>query len=366
MYINFWYPICIGEELEEKPLQVMMFGLRFVAFRDSNGDAHVLSDTCIHRGGALSKGWVDKDCVVCPYHGWQYAGSGVCTNIPSQAKGKPPGRAKVDSYPVDERYGIVFAFLGDLAEADRPPMYEIPQFGQDGWRAGKPAVNVINCYLERAIENGLDPFHNEFVHPSQGSPQLIEGSMELETIPYGTKFMARFGEVIEKQTDLTELRSDPAQLRAGSWYYGPNTLVTDIQFNGSNSFIQYGFEAPIDENRTRTYLVNLRNCMLDPELDDQVARINQKVAVEDFAILENLWPLRTPDTMNKELLTEGDVILVKYREHLKDWEAKGWRIDRKALKRADSDTAYAVPCPGRRTSGNWILDAVPMLPGTTT
>lgn len=361
MYINFWYPICTTEELEDQPLRVMLFGLRLVAFRDSSGAAHVLSDTCIHRGGSLGKGWVDGDCVVCPYHGWQYDGSGACTSIPSQRKGNAPGRAKVDSYPIAERYGIVFAFMGDLPEEERPPLYEIAEVGQDGWRASKPTTNEINCYMERAIENGLDPFHNEFVHPSQGKPQLIEGSMEIHDAPYGTKFMARFGELNEKLTDLNELRSDPAQLKAGSLYYGPNTLITDIQFNGTNNFIQYGFEAPIDDTRTRTYLVNLRNCMLDPALDDEVARINQKVALEDFAILENLWPVRTPDTMNKELLTEGDAILVRYREHLKSWEQQGWHIDYKALKAANADVAYAVPCPDRRTSGNWILDAVPLI-----
>ena len=30
--------------------------------------------------------------------------------------GKVPARAKIDAYPVQEKYGIVFAFLGDLPE----------------------------------------------------------------------------------------------------------------------------------------------------------------------------------------------------------------------------------------------------------
>ncbi|MGI9291584.1 MAG: Rieske 2Fe-2S domain-containing protein [Gammaproteobacteria bacterium] len=363
MYINFWYPACLSEELTDKPVRVIIMGMRFVAFRDSTGAAHFLSDTCIHRGGSLSKGWVKDDCVVCPYHGWQYAGSGECTTIPSQTKGKTPARAKIDSYPVEERYGIVFAFLGDLPEDKRPELYTIPEIGKEGWRTSIPVMNVIGCYMERAIENGLDPFHNEFVHPSQGSPQYIEGSMEVSEIEYGTKFMCRFGEIFDKESGMDELRSDPNQLSAGSWYYGPNTLVTDIRFSGTNNFIQYAFEAPIDERNTRTFLVNLRNCMTDPSLDDQVNQANQNVAEEDFVILENLWPIRTPDTMNHELLTEGDLILVKYREHLKEWEKQGWRIDYKKLKAADGDIAYAIPSPARRQEKNWVLDTVPLIPG---
>jgi phenylpropionate dioxygenase-like ring-hydroxylating dioxygenase large terminal subunit len=49
MYINFCYPVCIAEELSgDEPLPVTLFGLRFVAFRDSAGEAHVLSElVCI-------------------------------------------------------------------------------------------------------------------------------------------------------------------------------------------------------------------------------------------------------------------------------------------------------------------------------
>ena len=62
MYINFWYPICKSEELnDDKPVEAQVLGLPFVAFRDSAGKPHVLSDTCVHRGGSLSKGWVKDD-----------------------------------------------------------------------------------------------------------------------------------------------------------------------------------------------------------------------------------------------------------------------------------------------------------------
>jgi phenylpropionate dioxygenase-like ring-hydroxylating dioxygenase large terminal subunit len=124
MYINFWYPICTTDQLnEENPQRVELLGVRLVAFRDDAGVAHVLSDTCIHRGGSLSKGKVVDNTVQCPYHGWQFNGEGKCVKIPSMEGKNPPGRAKVDSYPVDERYGIVFAFLGDQPDEQRPPLH---------------------------------------------------------------------------------------------------------------------------------------------------------------------------------------------------------------------------------------------------
>ena len=58
----------------------------------------------------------------CPYHGWQFDGDGKCRKIPSLGKNaKHPGPCPgQDAYDVEEKYGIVFAFLGDLPAAERP------------------------------------------------------------------------------------------------------------------------------------------------------------------------------------------------------------------------------------------------------
>ncbi len=170
MYINFWYPVALSEEVKaDEPLRVEILSLKFVAFRDTDGAPHVLSDTCVHRGGSLGKGWVKDGCVICPYHGWRYDGSGKCTTIPSIGyDGKPPPRAKVDSYPVQEKYGLLFAFLGDLPEQERPTLMPVDEYDDDEWRASEAMVLPVDYYYERSMENGVDPAHNEFVHPTHG------------------------------------------------------------------------------------------------------------------------------------------------------------------------------------------------------
>src|SRR5690606_27013103 len=108
MYINFWYPAATCEELTaDRPLRVQMLGHWFVLFRDGQGVARCLADTCVHRGGALGCGRIRDGNVECPYHGWQFDGDGRCQSVPSLgAAGRPgpggriPARAKVDSYPV--------------------------------------------------------------------------------------------------------------------------------------------------------------------------------------------------------------------------------------------------------------------------
>jgi len=369
MYINFWYPIALSDEVKnDEPLQVQILGLPFVAFRDTDGHPHVLSDTCVHRGGSLGKGWVRDGCVVCPYHGWAFGGDGKCTNIPTIAEDQhAPPRAKVDSYPTHEKYGILFAFLGDLPENERSPLYEIEVFDADGWRANDIVTFEVGAYYERSVENGLDAAHNEFVHPAQGSPSIRE-SIQREDIKvedesaWGSGFMMLYTGYASQATRT--LGEGVGGTRAGSSHHGPNTLITRIRFTEEKAFEQVFFEAPVDENRTRIFFVNMRCFMLEPENDQRLIDINMNIAHEDIRIIEALNPVRTPHTTTKEVLLPQDKPVVRYRQFLQEFEDRGWRIDQKALRAQRGDVAFAIPSPARRTSKNWVLEEVPLLPAS--
>ncbi len=368
MYINFWYPMALSSEVTaEKPLRIKRLCLQFVVFRDQRGRAHVLADTCVHRGGSLGLGPMRGDAVACPYHGWQFGGDGRCVKIPSlAAEPKLPARAKVDSYPVQEKYGIVFAFLGDLPEEERPPLYDIEEFGTPEWKA-QTFVLDLNAYYERSIENGLDPIHNEFVHQAQGQPSLSPEQqrvpLPIEQIPWGSKHYMTFGGSKDENTALSSVKTGPRVGAAGSWHQGPNQLVTYIDLTATNSFHQYMFEAPIDEAHTKVYLVSMRNWLLQDMHDARMAEVTMRVVNEDMVVVQNLNPVRTPDSNTKELLVPGDTAIAAYREWLKKWDAKGWKIDVKALNARLGDYAITIPSPARRTSDNWVTETVPLVPG---
>jgi phenylpropionate dioxygenase-like ring-hydroxylating dioxygenase large terminal subunit len=366
MYINFWYPICTSAELKaDAPVRAQVLGLPFAAFRDSAGEAHVVADTCVHRGGSLGHGKVVDGRIACPYHGWAYDGSGRCVHIPPlDDDSKIPARAKVDSYPVQERYGIVFAFLGDAPEQERCELFEITEWDQPGWRASGLVVFEVAAYFERSIENGLDPAHNQFVHTLQGNIRFRPERMKVSDDEWTSAVFVRMDPPKPGTTQLGFLRNDlaPEDFGATTFHHGANTLVTRINLSKENSFVQYFFEQPIDEGRTRIFFINMRNCMLDPASDERLRKINMAIAEEDIAVITKLNPVRTPEGSTKEILSVGDECIGAYRRHLKEWERRGWRIDRKKLRETAGDAAYAIPCPARRTSKNWVLDPVPLMP----
>lgn len=374
MFINFWYPACAVRELDAAaPVRVKMLGSWFVLFRDGAGRAHCLADTCIHRGGALGRGRLRHGEVECPYHGWRFDGTGRCRAIPSLGPDAPiPARAKVDAYPVIERYGIVFAFLGDLAEDDRPPLMEIPEYDTPGWRANLIEFEV-RCNYERSIENGLDPGHNEFVHPTHGlegdNADYRVADLDIEETAWGFGFVTTFaGRERPEYPTRTAMRTDSAgrfdpEVQAGTWHHGPAQMVTRIRMARTNLIHQYLYECPVDEDLTRVYLVNLRNCLLDEQQDPRIIERCLTVARQDIRVLEDMAPVCTPSVASRELLVPADKVVTRYRDNLARWEANGWRIDGRRRRAAAlaRDEVLVIPSPARREQGNWVLRTVPLV-----
>ena len=368
MFINFWYPAVKANELGGEPLKRRMLGQDFVLWRDEEGQAHCLSNTCCHRGGSLADGLVAESCVQCPYHGWRFNGAGQCVRVPSIGmKKKPPGRARVDSYPVTERYGLVFCFLGDLDESERPPILKVKEWEQEGWSSTCQEF-VWDLNYKRSIENGIDPAHNEFVHPTHGMKGLDENyhvrELDMRETDWGTGF---FNEVYAPPLAEKKMREASGEtknriVRVGTGHHGPASVWTFINPTPKMHIYQYLYECPIDENSTRLFLINMRNFMLEDIYDETMMERNQYVAFQDRDVLMTLHPRITPRVNTKELFTPSDYPIGRYRERLKEWEARGWRIDCDKVREQERDTAFAIPSPARREQKGWVIDPIPLMP----
>ncbi|MGK0498962.1 MAG: phenylpropionate dioxygenase-like ring-hydroxylating dioxygenase large terminal subunit [Oceanicoccus sp.] len=365
MFINFWYAAEKSDDLTDTPIKVRMLDQDFVLFRDSQGVARCLRNMCNHRGASLAGGLIVEGSIQCPYHGWRFSGTGECVKIPQLDNSeKIPTRANIDSYPTEERYGIVFAFLGDLPEAERPPIMPVPEFDDDGWRC-----NLLNYQwqtnTERAVENGLDPGHNEYVHPTHGfegnDENYIAPKCEAQSHQWGYSFMSIFQSPELKTGVLKELRDYSGDLEAGAGHHGPTAMWTHIHMTPTNWMHQYVFETPVDEENTNIFLVNMRNCMLDPKDDAAIAGRMAIIAEQDRIVMEEMEPTQTPATNRNEMFMSTDLVIAKYRTKLKEWEALGWRIDTDAVNAMKGKHAYAVPSPQRRKRKNWVIDSVPLI-----
>ena len=377
MFINFWYAAEWSRKLKEKPIKLKMLGQNFVLFRDESGGAHCLANACPHRGGSLADGMVVDGVIECPYHGMRYRGDGLCTRIPALGKSAiPPPRAKVDSYPVEEKYGLIFVFLGDLPANERPTIMEVPQWNDPEYRFTLKD-NIIHANYGIIMDNGLDTAHTEFVHSDimgyrgadrpDGEYKAPVGIIE-DKGRWGGGVAADYppapgwGSFLNRLLGFDKMFSGS---HVKNCYWGPNALDTSIYISKEmNLHIpQFLWQTPIDEFTTRTLGVGGRNFFKTPLFDPLDRRRNQKIASQDVAILENLEPGLSPESLQEVLFVEPDTVIGHLHASRQKWEAEGWRIDLEQLHRyRPGKKQRVIPSPGRSTSAQWVYDTVPLIP----
>jgi len=159
----YWQPAALSDELAGKRpvVPVKLLGEDLVLFRDSGNKLGLIGRACPHRGADLCFGRLEDNGLRCPFHGWHFDRDGQCVEQPGEPEGSTMHeKIKNTSYPVIERNGIIFAYLGP----GEPP--EFPNY--DCFRA--PSTHVFafkglwECNWLQAMEVGIDPAHASFLH----------------------------------------------------------------------------------------------------------------------------------------------------------------------------------------------------------
>jgi nitrite reductase/ring-hydroxylating ferredoxin subunit len=111
-----WYPVAASREVGEgRIVQSFLDGRELALWRSADGAAHAWENRCPHRGTRFTLGWVAGDTLSCAYHGWRFAKSGACTDIPAKPNLSPPRSACAKTYSVREDGGLIWATLGDAS-----------------------------------------------------------------------------------------------------------------------------------------------------------------------------------------------------------------------------------------------------------
>lgn len=160
---QYWIPAALSEEIDNdrRIAPVRLLGEMLVLFRNDDGTLGLLDRRCPHRGVDLCYGRLENNGLRCPFHGWNFGADGQCLEQPGEPEDSIAyEKIKTTSYPVVEKNGIIFAFMGEgLAP-------EFPNF--DCFRAPDSHVfsykGYWNCNWLQALEVGIDPVHASFLH----------------------------------------------------------------------------------------------------------------------------------------------------------------------------------------------------------
>lgn len=159
-----WYFVASRKTIEKKGLfGKTWLGERIIVWCNGDGDICVAEATCPHLGSSLGPeagGFVRNDCLVCPFHGFEYDITGQCVSTPYAPA---PRSARLTVFEAREFEGLIFAWRGN---GGRPPQWELPAPPQGGtdWSEMEFWSVRFAGHPQETTENSVDLGHLRYVH----------------------------------------------------------------------------------------------------------------------------------------------------------------------------------------------------------
>jgi phenylpropionate dioxygenase-like ring-hydroxylating dioxygenase large terminal subunit len=252
---RYWHPVAGAAEVTTTPRKVRILGEDLVLFRDRKGRPGLLYPRCMHRGTTLYYGKVEDEGIRCCYHGWLFDVQGNCLDMPCEPKGGlRRGHARQPWYPVQEQYGLVFAYLGPPAKKPVLPRYDILENLEPGEElayciggrgsTGDNSLEVVPYSWLHMCDNIMDPYHVYVLHSTFTDAQFHP---DFAVMPKRVEFFnADHGVCYSALRDMPDGRA----YERVSTYLLPNIMSVPPTFDLKESrSIAISWVVPVDDDR---------------------------------------------------------------------------------------------------------------------
>ncbi len=291
--LNEWYVCARSQEIRRARVTRVVCGVPLLLFRCKDGGVAALDDRCPHRQYPLSKGHMHGDVLECAYHGVRFHPDGTCALIPAQSE-IPKGFA-ARAFPVVEKSGLVFIWMGDPSQADPARVPDFCENGEEGWAPARDYL-LIEANWRLVIDNLLDLTHLTFVHKTtlassgiQENPLAVsvEGDrvtarremLDVEPAPI-FHTIRTFDGNIDRFQDLTFIPPNHVHIKISARPAG-KTDDPDMAHH-----VVLNHLTPETERTTHYFWTISRNLRIDDVVvTDRLRRMNRTAFEEDAAIL---------------------------------------------------------------------------------
>jgi phenylpropionate dioxygenase-like ring-hydroxylating dioxygenase large terminal subunit len=311
-----WHPVAFASDLSDRPIPADLLGESLVLWRSASG-IRAMSDLCVHRGTALSLGWVRGEELVCPYHGWRYAGDGRCVAIPQLADpGRVPAKAKVPAFRATERYGLIWVALSE----PRWALPDVPELEGASWQTIQAGPYRWQCDAARQVENFTDFGHFPWVHPGLlGDPERpVVPRHEVQTDDNVLRYSIVRPEA--PNTDdfpvFANAESGPPERRSSYELHLPYTIVLRLGWGGERGMVYFFASQPIGADTCAGYVVIGRNYNFD-QPERVLQEFEDTIFGQDQVVVESQRPERVPFDLADELHLKFDAVAVAYRKAMR-------------------------------------------------
>jgi phthalate 4,5-dioxygenase len=293
LFRSNWIPALLTEELPENdcpPVRVKLLSERLLAFRDTQGRYGLIDEFCAHRGVSLWFGRNEECGLRCPYHGWKYDVTGQCVDVPSEPEESGfAKKIKLTSYPLIERGGVLWAYMGP---ADKQPPLPEWEFATVPRKHSFVSKRLQESNWLQAMEGGIDSSHVSFLHRSDlNSDPLFKGAKGNQ---YNLADSQPYFEVVESPGGLYIGARRNAE--AGHYYWRITQWVmpcfTMIPPRGDHP-VHGHFWIPVDDENCWTWSYDYK--VSGPLSDSQVQAMREGKGIHVTYVPGTFRPLANKD-----------------------------------------------------------------------
>ena len=312
----FYWKIGKSRDYQEGKMKYIIFNnYPILVTRSYDKNISAISDICIHRGASLSKGKIlNKGCIQCPYHGWEYKNNGKLEKIPGEPSIKTE-KMGVPQFLTKELDGNVYLCpsydkttkkgLKPLNDPLRVPEESDNKFVR---QSGKIKINIPN---QLVTENVLDMMHISYVHSfgNRLSPVPFDLHYEdIDELSGRTTFFYTAG-----PSSISSLFAKAEFVKVENEFYLPDTTVTRVYANDYiKTIVTYCY--PINNKESIFHYDLYRNFLTEPIFNKLFEYQMDLTLKEDMGILNNLHEGYTKGFIN----TKYDITQMKYRKKIKE------------------------------------------------
>jgi len=292
---NSWYAVATSQELGPKQTRRLRYlGRELVAFRGADGVAHVLDAYCPHLGAHLGVGGrVEENTLVCPFHGWKFAGDGKCMEAP-YAKKTP--RCSVGNWLTVERNGVIWIWFHATGA---PPSMEVPvmpEYGSPQWTSFKRFGWVIASHGQEMAENAVDSAHFKYVHGTLDVPE-----MEMEILPdcfhvINRSRNRRFGMTVSTTVDVRVFQPG----------------ISAVRFSEFAEILLFATTTPVDEEHVQQRFFFTAKKKGNPLFRAFVSRLFMNEVARQYEQDKPIWENKLH--LTKPILCDGDGPIWSFRK----------------------------------------------------
>ena len=322
---RYWQPIAATGELDENPVRpIRILGEDLTLFRDRSGRLGLIGQRCAHRLVDLRAGIPRQNGLECPYHGWLYDTDGQCLAQPAES---PDSRfhekVKLDSYPVEELGGLIWAYLGPQPAPLVPRWF--PLVAENAFR--HVGTTMLPCNWLQCMENSMDSVHTEYLHGylwEYVRERLgdVDEVKDAEIKRFTKHHLKTRFERFEHGFRKYRLIEGDDETKANGWVIGNPLVFPYFVLIGTPGRYEMQIRVPIDDVTTRhlSYQVFLPGEWYDVEPQKSVPAFDVPIEeLPDYVLGQDMlaWPLQGAIVdRSQERLGESDKGLIMFRRLL--------------------------------------------------